>query len=340
LLTTDILKFYLSKGLEVTKIYNVIEYCSDKCFSEFVQTVTADRRMGDVHPDKDLFAKLSKLIGNSGFGSLLINKYKFENVNFVKGHHGARLAVNQPQFKNMSTVNEEDEIFEIHNKKKQIVHDNPVQLGYFILMNAKLKMLQFYYDFLMKYINPSDFAFLQMDTDSIYLAISKDNFCDIIKPEFLNRYNDAIYNQCHLNDIDVSSENNWFPRECCDNHRKYDSRASGLFKLEFSGEVFYGTCSKCYTIVDEEGRTKLSCKGVNNSAIENPLELFSSVLNHEKADITAVNTGIRLNKNEMCSYEQIKKAISYFYCKRRVHDDGVNTSPLDIVLCPWSDNEL
>ena len=340
LVSTPLLKFYLSKGLEVTKIYTVIEYCSDNCFASFTKSVTDDRRLGDVHPDKELFAKLSKLKGNSAYGSLLMIVSKFENVTFVKSHHQARMCVNNNLFKSMSTISEEDEIFEVHNSKKRIVHDNPVQLGYFILQYAKLKMLEFYYNFLMTYIDVSDFAFLQMDTDSIYLAISSENLKDIIKPEFLTKYSDAIYKQCDIDEISADGEKNWFPRECCRSHKVFDSRTTGLFKLEFTGNIFYGTCSKCYTVANEKGETKLSCKGINRAAISNPLELFSSVMNRTNTNPSTVNKGIHVTKGGMFTYEQVKKSVSYFYCKRKVEDDGVNTSPLNLILCPWKESEL
>ena len=35
-------------------------------------------------------------------------------------------------------------------------------------------MLEFYYGFLMKYIDPSDFQIIEMDTDSNYSAYSTD----------------------------------------------------------------------------------------------------------------------------------------------------------------------
>ena len=44
-------------------------------------------------------------------------------------------------------------------------------------------MLQFYYDFLVKFIHTSDFQMCEMDTDSAYLALSKDNLESVIKPE-------------------------------------------------------------------------------------------------------------------------------------------------------------
>lgn len=38
-----------------------------------------------------------------------------------------------------------------------IIFDLPIQLGYFILQYAKLRMLQFYYDFMDSHVNRKDF---------------------------------------------------------------------------------------------------------------------------------------------------------------------------------------
>ena len=48
----------------------------------------------------------------------------------------------------------------------------------------------------------------------------------------------------------------------------------------------------------------------------------------------SVNRGIRLTGNTLFTYEQNKKAIVYYYMKRKVHDDSIHTSAHDIELQP------
>ena len=38
----------------------------------------------------------------------------------------------------------------------------------------------------------------------------------------------------------------------------------------------------------------------------------------------------------MFTYSQDKIGFNYFYCKRKVLEDGISTRPLDICLSPWS----
>ena len=47
-----------------------------------------------------------------------------------------------------------------------------MQIGFFVYQYAKLRMLQFYFDFMDKYLDRRDFQYCEMDTDSAYIAIA------------------------------------------------------------------------------------------------------------------------------------------------------------------------
>ena len=59
---------------------------------------------------------------------------------------------------------EEEDFFEVEKAKKLLNINLPIQIGFFILQYAKLRMLQFYYDFLDAYVDRKDFAYCEMDT--------------------------------------------------------------------------------------------------------------------------------------------------------------------------------
>ena len=95
-----------------------------------------------------------------------------------------------------------------------------------------------------------------------------------------------------------------------------------------------GLCSKPYFVEDRELQTsKLSCKGVNKKLVENPKEIFKNVLTQKRPEIVE-NRGIRAKGTSMYTYKQSKVGFNYFYVKRKVNEDSVSTSPLDIVLKP------
>ena len=89
----------------------------------------------------------------------------------------------------------------------------PYQFGIAVYQLAKLRMLEFYYDFLDKYFSRQDFELCYMDTDSFYLAMSGDSLNEIVRPEM---------KQAHEAD-----KKNWLATD------KFSDRTPGLFKSEF-----------------------------------------------------------------------------------------------------------
>ena len=77
LIATPLLKWNLEHGLEMSKIYQVIEYTHQRCFHEFVEEVTKDRRQGDTYPNKVIIGGTAKVRGNSSFGSTIMDQEKF-----------------------------------------------------------------------------------------------------------------------------------------------------------------------------------------------------------------------------------------------------------------------
>lgn len=54
--------------------------------------------------------------------------------------------------------------------------DLPVLIAFFVYSYAKLRLLEFYYDFLVKVLDPADFQLIEMDTGKLFrlkLFVSK-----------------------------------------------------------------------------------------------------------------------------------------------------------------------
>ena len=79
-------------------------------------------------------------------------------------------------------------------------------------------MLSFYYDVIDKYISRDDFNIVEMDTDSLYMAISADTIEEVVKPDLLSEW--------------VANKHKWFPRTDTEENFQYDKRTPGLFKVE------------------------------------------------------------------------------------------------------------
>ena len=157
----------------------------------------------------------------------------------------------------------------------------------------------------------------EMDTYSAFIAIAGDSVESLIKPELRAQFEQ---DKC-----------NWFPRTDTPEHKAYDKRTPGLFKVEWEGEGIIGLCSKTYYCFGAED--KFSCKGVNKKPDKKCNEIdkdkYLNIL-LTKQNSSGINRGFRVVNNTMYNYTQVRHAFSYFYPKRKVLPGGVSTLPLDI----------
>ena len=144
LLTTPLLRWYIAHGLVVDHVYQVIEYEAKPCFRRFGDSVSAARRAGDADPDKAVIADTMKLLGNSGYGKTVTNVDRHRNVTYST-EVGASLLINNKRFRQLDVVAED--AYEVTSSKACLTYDLPLHIGFFVYQYAKLRMLQFYYDF-------------------------------------------------------------------------------------------------------------------------------------------------------------------------------------------------
>lgn len=85
LIATPLLQWYLRQGLQVTRIYQVVEYVPMRCFRKFVRDVSAARRLGDTVPSMSVIADTQKLIGNCGHGGLIMDLSKHRRYLCTRG---------------------------------------------------------------------------------------------------------------------------------------------------------------------------------------------------------------------------------------------------------------
>ena len=179
LLTTPLAKWYLDHGLEITKIYEFVEYNPEKLFEKFALDVSDGRRGGEAS-SKKILADTWKLIGNSGYSSSLLRKGRYRKI-FYHDQSTVDKAINSPRFVNLDLV--DNNLYEVKSLKKHVIFDLPIQIGMFVYSGAKLKMLEFVYDCIKKYIPDDCYKFIEMDTDSLYLSLCSNSLDDVVKPE-------------------------------------------------------------------------------------------------------------------------------------------------------------
>ncbi len=247
LLHSSLVNWYIHHGMAVTQIYSVIEYAPSKCFKQFTDTIIKERRNAQLKKSNELRASYFKILGNSGFGSLLMNLLKHRKIRYVKGKLRTALHINNPLFQKLSVVSEKSDIYEVEMRKRKIVMNTPIQLGNTVLQYGKLRMLQFYYDFLIIFFERNSFQLLEMDTDSFYLAFNRKCIDDCVKPEKKELYMKLIYGTCKNLPLDPSIHKLFFlPRKCCKTHYNSDSSTPGIFKIEYESKEMVSLSSKCY----------------------------------------------------------------------------------------------
>ena len=334
LLATPLLRWYLAHGLVVDRVYQVVDYEPNPCFQRFGESVSAARRAGDADPDTSIIADTMKLLGNSAYGKTVTNIDRHRNVKYCT-EVGTSACINNKRFRQLDVVT--DDVYEITSNKACLTYDLPLHIGFFVYQYAKLRMLQFYYDFVARYVERPLYQYCEMDTDSAYIALAGDTIDDLVAPEHREHY--------------FRHRSEWLPAECCDNHKDdnvqtrlaglpwtatesccvarkaFDKRTPGLFKVEWRGNGFIGLCSKTYYCFGSTD--KCTTKGLNKRQNTIDKDAFLSVLTNRRSG-SGVNRGFRVRDSSVMMYIQERAALTYFYPKRKVLEDGLSTAPLDL----------
>ena len=333
-LTTPLLRWYIAHGLVVDHVYQIIEYEPKPCFQNFGDSVSAARRAGDADPDKSIIADTMKLLGNSAYGKTVTNVDRHRDIKYCT-EVGTSSHINNKRFRQLDVVTED--AYEVTSNKVRVTYDLPLHIGFFVYQYAKLRMLEFYYDFIDRYVDRSLFQYCEMDTDSAYIALAGDTIDDLVTSEHREHY--------------FRNRSQWLPAECCDDHEEeyvcariagrswtasescciarkaFDKRTPGLFKVEWRGNGFIGLCSKTYYCFGASD--KCTTKGLNKRQNTIDKDAFLSVLTNRRSG-SGVNRGFRVRDSSVMTYIQERAALTYFYPKRKVLEDGLTTAPLDL----------
>ena len=113
-----------------------------------------------------------KLLGNSFYGKTLTNKQKHVKFSYVD-NAGTNVVMNEPTFRLLNKIS--PTCFELMASPKNIAEDLPLQIGFFVYQYTKLRMLQFYYGFLYRFMKENYFELAQMDMYTLYFDIGVEN---------------------------------------------------------------------------------------------------------------------------------------------------------------------
>ena len=223
---TPLLLYYLYLGLECTKIHQFVQYTPKKCFNRFVQSVVNTRRQRDENPNSSVVAETMKFLANSSYAHQIMDRSRHTVTKYLNDEK-THSAINIKLFRQLNFMT--DRLYEVKLVKSEIEHRELIFVGFFILQYAELRMLELYYNFLKKYCDTKKYEELEMNTNSLFLALSENILEEKILPEKRNEW-EAIRSRDCTDSFTANATGNFFPRTYCTAHKKLDKRESGLFK--------------------------------------------------------------------------------------------------------------
>ena len=176
-------------------------------------------------------------------------------------------------------------------------------------------MLELYYNFFDRFSDVSQFEELEMDSDSLYLALSEKELYDCIREESKAEWG-LLRTEEYKDDFTSNATTNFFLRTCCTKHMEHDKREPGLLKEEFRCTEMLCLCSKTYCCNESNSnKYKISSKGLNKRTFEDcgdgPMAKYRKVLD-EIINVTSTNRGFRTVQHSVATYEQTKKGCLTF----------------------------
>ena len=296
------LKYYLSKGLVLSKTHRVISFKQSPWLKSYIDFNTKKRAQAKTDFEKDFY----KLMNNSVFGKTMENMRKRVNVELVHTKKRLRKVCAKPNFQSLRIFNED--LVAVNLRKTNVVLNRPIYAGFCILDLSKIFMYQFHYDYMKaKYHACADLLFT--DTDSLCFLVRCNNFYDDMG-EDLDRFDTSNFDKEHAL------------------YSKANCKVLGKMKDECGGkpiDSFAGLRSKMYSL-SYNWVEKKTAKGVKKAVIDKRLrhQLYEKALFDHCAMTHSMNM-IRSYNHQLYSVTINKTTLSPYDDKRYVLDDGINT---------------
>lgn len=283
------LRFYLEKGLELTKIHRVIKFNHSSWLDDWIQLNTNFRTNATNEFEKDYF----KLMNNAVFGKTMENvrdrveiKCAFDEDYFLK-------YTTKPTFKYASKFGDDENYFMVMELGKKTVELNkPIYAGFSILDFSKLHMYKFHYD-VMKERYQENIKLLMTDTDSLVYEVKTDD----------------IYED--INSISDYFDMSEYPKESKYYNTK-NKKVIGKFKDEVSSDYiseFIGVRSKTYAFVKNNKEVSKKLKGVSKPVVKKDIYFddYKKCVFDNKDKIVSVHS---IRSKDLSNYSLVQSKVA------------------------------
>ncbi|XP_074604049.1 uncharacterized protein LOC141857450 [Brevipalpus obovatus] len=237
------LKFYIEHGMKVEKCHRILSFREKAWIEPYVDLCTSRRQQATTNFQKDFW----KLLVNSLFGKSIENKRKYCNVKVILNHNELSKNLKNPLFDEFMILDRNKAFLKC--RKRRVIMDKPIFLGFTVLELSKLHMYYLHYD-VFKASYKERLKLIYTDTDSfIYHIKTRDIFRDF----------------SYFADIMDFSD---YPKDH-PLHSEVNKKVIGKLKDEMAGELITEVIalkSKMY-FVDSRKKELKRAKGVINAVL-------------------------------------------------------------------------
>ena len=298
------LKYYLKRGMILSKIHKVLKFNQSKWLKDFVVN-NNQKRIESLSKCDNLFWKLST---NAVYGKLLESQKDRFDFNIYKSRKKFDMAVRSQNFKDYVVFNEN--MVGVETFKENIVLSKPTLAGVMVLEHAKLFMYKYHELFTKELYERKNIELLFSDTDSFLFEIKT-----------IDVYKDLEKIRCFLDTSNYPHSHSLYSLE--------NKSKLGCFKDEYPGDnlpiEFIGLKTKMYSILSLNQSEKKTAKGLQSSTINLLSHAIYSKCLRDELKINSIVYSIRSFNHALYTVRQVKSSINSFDDKRYYLIDGIKS---------------
>ena len=136
----ELLQFYISVGVVVTRVHRVIRYSKKPFFKPFIDHC-AEQRM--KHLDTPVLNAIYKLLSNSLYGRTIMDYRKYTTIARLCSESEINQEISHPKFKEIRKISKD--CYLVTRSKEHVFFSSPSYIGTVVLQKAKLTNLKLHY---------------------------------------------------------------------------------------------------------------------------------------------------------------------------------------------------
>ena len=193
-------------GYDIT-IKKILEFKHESIFKSYIEYLYSKKKKYSLEKKKSMEFCI-KIMMNSFYGSMLIDKTRFRDIRICTSKRQALKLTKLPTYISMNPINENLLIVEL--SKKKCIFDSPIMIGSKVLFNSKCNLYNYMYDIIPKLFGRENITYSFRDTDSISYKIkncSYEKYLQILKenPQLFKKELGLMENEIDENIIEIIS---------------------------------------------------------------------------------------------------------------------------------------